>query len=288
VDLLAIHGVNSELDYTWATRPGGCFDMAESLRRRGLCRYVGVSTHGNPALVRKLVRYDGSTGAGFDYINLHWYFIFQRNWQAILEAEQRDMGVFIISPSDKGGKLYAPPPKLVDLCEPLSPMVFNDLFCLSHPAVHTLSIGAARPTDFDEHMKVLPLIADAQRVLLPILERLAHAMQSATGSRDPEACLPGLPDWDQTHRGYHLPIILWLLNLAKGWDMVEYAHMRFNLLGNGDSWFPGERPRPGDALDDVALIQSLGNYPGASTVPARLREAVALLSGEARQRLSKS
>ena len=35
------------------------------------------------------------------------------------------------------------------LCAPLTPMQFNDLYCLSREAVHTLSIGAARPSDFD-------------------------------------------------------------------------------------------------------------------------------------------
>ena len=38
------------------------------------------------------------------------------------------MGVFIISPNDKGGKLYAPPPKLETICAPLTPMQFNDLY----------------------------------------------------------------------------------------------------------------------------------------------------------------
>jgi predicted aldo/keto reductase-like oxidoreductase len=49
------------------------------------------------------------------------------------------MGVFIISPNDKGGKLYDPPAKLVDLCPPLTPMQFNALYCLARPQVHTLS-----------------------------------------------------------------------------------------------------------------------------------------------------
>jgi uncharacterized protein len=287
VDLLAVHGVNSETDYTRTTRSGGCFDMAESLRKRGLCRFVGVSTHGSPGLVKRLVAYEGTSRAGFDYINLHWYFIFQRNWEAIQLAKQRDLGVFIISPSDKGGKLYAPPQKLVDLCAPLSPMVFNDLFCLSRPEVHTLSIGAARPSDFDEHLKTLPLIAHAERNLAPILERLAASMRAATGVSDPEAFLPGLPPWEQTFGRYRLSIILWLLNLVKGWDLVDYAKMRFNLLGSGDSWFPGERPRSSAEIDDAALIRSLGDYPDAATVPARLREAMALLLGADVHRLSK-
>ena len=37
------------------------------------------------------------------------------------------MGVFIISPTDKGGRLYAPSAKLRTPDAPLSPMVFNDL-----------------------------------------------------------------------------------------------------------------------------------------------------------------
>lgn len=44
----------------------------------------------------------------FDYVNLHWYYINQLNWPAIAAAQERDMGVFIISPSDKGGHLHTP------------------------------------------------------------------------------------------------------------------------------------------------------------------------------------
>jgi predicted aldo/keto reductase-like oxidoreductase len=34
-------------------------------------------------------------------------------------ATRQDMGVFIISPTDKGGALYRPPQKLADACAPL-------------------------------------------------------------------------------------------------------------------------------------------------------------------------
>lgn len=37
------------------------------------------------------------------------------------------MGVFIISPSDKGGMLYKPPKRVVELCEGVDPLVFNDV-----------------------------------------------------------------------------------------------------------------------------------------------------------------
>ena len=88
-------------------------------------------------------------------MNVHWYFVNDLNWPAVRAAAARDMGVFIISPNDKGGKLYDPPPKLVNLCEPLTPMQFNDLYCLARPEVHTLSCGAAQPGDFDQHVAAL-------------------------------------------------------------------------------------------------------------------------------------
>jgi len=48
------------------------------------------------------------------------------HWPAVEAATKRDMGVFIISPTDKGGLLQSPPPKLAELCRPLSPIAFND------------------------------------------------------------------------------------------------------------------------------------------------------------------
>src|SRR5206468_4227409 len=56
-------------------------------------------------------------------------------------------------------KLYSPPPMLTKLCAPLSPIQFNDLWCLARPEVHTLSVGAARPGDFDEHIAALDHLA---------------------------------------------------------------------------------------------------------------------------------
>src|SRR5437868_14690375 len=91
------------------------------------------------------------------------------------------MGVFIISPNDKGGKLYEPPQKLVELCAPLTPMQFNDLYCLARPQVHTLSCGAARPSDFDEHIAALAYYDASSEVIVPIERRLRQEMASTLG-----------------------------------------------------------------------------------------------------------
>ncbi|MEB3355533.1 MAG: aldo/keto reductase [Synechococcales bacterium] len=278
VDLLGIHGINTPEMLDWTVRPGGCLEVARSLQQQGKVRFIGFSTHAPTDIILKTIETNQ-----FDYVNLHWYYINQFNWPAIEAASQRDMGVFIISPSDKGGKLYSPPQKLVDLCAPLSPMVFNDLFCLSHPQVHTLSLGAARPSDFDEHLKTLELLDRADEVLPPILQRLEQAAIEALGETWYKSWHVGLPDQRHTPGGVNIPVILWLRNLALAYDMVDYAKMRYNLLGNASHWFPGNKA---DQIHQLDLRACLAHSPHADTIPATLAEADRLLGGETVKRLS--
>ncbi|WP_428941028.1 aldo/keto reductase [Fontivita pretiosa] len=283
VDLLAIHGINNAQLVEQSLRPGGCLAAARRLQRRGLVRHVGFSTHAPLNDILTCIRHEAD--GGFDYVNLHWYYIFQRNWPAIEEATRRDMGVFIISPSDKGGKLYDPPGKLVELTRPLHPIVFNDLFCLSRPQVHTLSIGAARPTDFDLHLQAMELLPRADQILEPILQRLRDAYDNAVEPdlRDPFNM--DLPPWESTPGQINLPIILWLRNLVAAYDMTGYAKMRYNLLGNGGHWFPG---RNAAEIDEPAMRQALSHLPQAGRIVAILRELHALIGGDAVKRISQS
>ena len=67
------------------------------------------------------------------------------------------------------------------------------------------------------------------------------------------------------------------------WDMQVYAKARYNLLGKGDHWFPGERA---DKLAELDLGESLKESPHADRIPALLAEIHESLSGEAVARLS--
>ena len=173
VDLLGIHGINNHETLWWAIRPGGCLEAARELVAEGKVRHVGFSTHGPLDVIQAAIAHE--RGGGFDYVNLHWYYLFQQNWPAIEAAARADMGVFIISPSDKGGMLYKPPARLLELCQPLHPLVFNVLFCLARPQVHTLSIGAACPADFDLAASALPLLDQERRTVA------AHSAAAAAG-----------------------------------------------------------------------------------------------------------
>jgi uncharacterized protein len=278
VDLLGIHGLNNDELYHDTFKPQGCLEVAQALRKEGKVRFIGFSTHGPTALIQRAI----ATNA-FDYINLHWYYIFQNNWPAILDAHRHDMGVFIISPSDKGGKLYSPPQKLVDLCAPLSPMVFNDLFCLSHFQVHTLSLGASRPSDFDEHLKTLALLDRAHEILPNILAKLENAAIATLGEDWYKTWHQGLPSHEVTPGGVNIPAILWLWNLAKAYDLEDYAKMRYNLLGNGGHWFAGQQAIQ---IDTLNLEGSLRHSPHANQIPSLLKAAHVRFGSQSVKRLS--
>ncbi len=277
VDIFSFHGINND-DELEATLK--CLDTAEQWKREGRIRDIGFSTHGDCATIVKAIE----TGA-FEHVNIHWYYIFQENWPAIEAAQARDMGVFIISPNDKGGKLYEPSARMAALCAPLHPMVFNGLFCLLRPEVHTLSCGAARPEDFDIHLEMVDLLPRAAEWVPPIVARLDTAFEEALGSAWAATWRDGLPAWHAAPGEVNLPVILHLHNLVKAFDLLDYGRMRYNMLGNGGSWFPGQ---PYDAATPEALAQAVAASPHAAAIPAKLAEAHKLLSGVKRKRLQQS
>jgi hypothetical protein len=280
VDLLGLHGINTPEILDYSLRPGGCLDEAKKLQKEGKVRFIGFSTHGPTDVIIKTIE-----SGEFDYVNLHWYYINQANWAAIEAATKQDMGVFIISPSDKGGQLYNPPAKLIKLCQPLSPMVFNDLFCLSHPQVHTLSVGASRPTDFTEHLKTLDCLDKSDELLDPIIKNLEQELVKTFGKEWAETWQVGLPHHQNTPNNINIHTILWLRNLALVYDLVDYGKMRYNLLGNGGHWFPGKQAKNVSELD---LSECLKNSPHRESIPQLLQETDELLGGQSVRRLSES
>ena len=248
IDLFAFHGVNSERKLNMVLREGGCMEVLEEYRTKGLIRFVGFSTHGMEPFITKAC----ATGK-FDYVNLHYHFIGSftasgsgsqgGNLPAIYAARDQDMGVFIISPTDKGGALFKPPKRFADLTAPLSPIEFNNLWLLSYPEIHTLVVGAARPSDFDEHMKSIARYDDAATLTKEIADRCHAVYRNVLSPRWQSVWWKGLPDCYGNIDGLdaivdlsknphcvNYTVIVWLVGICKAWGFYEYARERYSVL----------------------------------------------------------
>ena len=271
VDGLALHGINTWTQLEWVKAENGCMQAVRQAVAEGRIRHVGFSTHGALEVILAAIATDS-----FEFVNLHYTYFFQRNAPAIDLAQQKDMGVFIISPADKGGLLYTPPDQLKQVCQPFSPLELNYRFLLSDPRIMTLSVGAATADEL-----ALPLaIADRVEALSPeevaVFQRLEAHQAQALGSDRCSQCYACLP----CPEGIHIPEVLRLRNLAIGYDMAEFGQYRYRMFEKAGHWFPGNK---GNRCTDCG--DCLPRCPEALNIPALLRDTHERLNGKAGRRL---
>ncbi len=267
LDCLAIHGINTWEHLNWVQ--GECWQAIAAAVKEGKVRHVGFSTHAPLEVILAAIQTNL-----FEFVNLHYYYFFQRHAEAIELAFQKDMGIFIISPTDKGGQLYNPPEKLQKLCAPYSPLKLNYRFLLSDPRITTLSFGAANPSE----VSLLPEVATTPLTSgeIAAFERLETEYITSLGIDKCSQCYQCLP----CPEVINIPEVLRLRNLAVAYEMEEFGKYRYGMFENAGHWFPGNK---GNRCSDCG--DCLPRCPENLDIPKLLRDTHERLQGSRSRRL---
>ena len=158
----------------------------------------------------------------------------QGNLACVQRARELDMGLFLISPVDKGGKLYRPSQDVVSLVgKELTPIAFSLLYAWKTNGFHTASIGVARPSDLDEVVQAARMMAlgTADGPHETATKRLNDRAVERLGAEWVEKGLVNLPSFlDESTDGIAVGHILKLYNLLVSYGMYEFCHDRYQSL----------------------------------------------------------
>lgn len=228
VDFYGWHGINNEERLQAAIKPGGPIEVLHRMKEEGLIRHIGFSTHAPLEIILKALDTDL-----FSFVNLHYYYFFQRNLPAVQLAGKKDIGVFIISPNEKGGMLWKPSDIVRDICDPMTAIQFNGRFCLNHPEITTLSMGMHEPDHFPQNLRVLDkenIYTEKEPTIRGTLDQRLNKLKNLCTLCS--ECLPCPED-------INIPEVLRFRNLLQAYEMEDYGKFRYNMFEGEGHWFPG-------------------------------------------------
>mgnify|MGYP002777068302 CR=1 FL=1 len=271
IDALAIHGLNTWEHLAWVQAPQGCMKAVQQALADGRIKHVGFSTHGALELILAAIATDL-----FEFVNLHYYYLFQRHAPAIALAQAKDLGIFIISPADKGGLLHTPSQRLLDLCQPFDPLSLTYRFLLSDPRITTLSVGAANAKELAGLAPIATQthpLTDQERAAF---DRLQQQHVEQLGRDRCSQCYQCLP----CPEAIQIPEVLRLRNLSLAYEMTEYGQYRYRMFEQAGHWFPGTKANRCTDCGDC-----LPRCPEELNIPTLLRDTHQRLNGAGRRRL---
>jgi len=310
IDLLSFWCVSKPEHAGWALsdEKDSSMSMALQWKKEGKIKHIGFSTHGSTEVIMEMIESNK-----FEYVNLHYHFFGSYhaegtvdgngghgNLACVKRALELDMGVFNISPVDKGGQLYQPSATVARLIGPkLSPIAFAALHSWETANMHTISVGLARPEDLDEVLDAAMLFnkEEMKPLLRAAEERLVNHSKQTLGKEWHEKSLLNLPScFDESSAGLALGHILWCSNMIHAYGMYDCAHARYFMLEKTkwnykksfeDNIKAMQGGNPGRSYDESwDLTSALSNHFDPTTALEKIKEVHKLLSSKSKKSIT--
>jgi predicted aldo/keto reductase-like oxidoreductase len=252
IDLLSFWCVSKDgqVEMSLSDAEDGIMATTLEWKKQGKIKHIGFSTHGSAENIMKMIESNK-----FDYVNLHYHYFGSYhaegtpdtqgghgNLACVKRALELDMGVFNISPIDKGGRLYQPSSQVARTIGPqLTPIAFANLYSWITAGMHTVSVGFARPEDLTETLDAVELFVkgnEVQPVLRGATERLDNLAMEKLGEKWYSQGLLKVPSpLEKVSNGIGLGHALWCSNMLHAFGMYETAKSRYkNLVSEGKKW----------------------------------------------------
>ena len=296
VDLMSFHCVSeSEQVDNILSESVGIMASVESLKEEGKIKHVGFSTHGSAENIMQMINSEK-----MEYVNIHHHFFGdyhaagtpdtqggEGNAACVKRALELDMGVFNISPFDKGGKLYRPSATVAAaIGHEISPIVFAALRSWKE-GMHTVSVGFARSSDLDEVIAAARIFAEGDKgeaLVKAAVDRLENIATEKLGKEWFEKGLLNIPSfYDKSTDGIAIGHLLWLHNCLTAYGLEECCKNRYSMNeaikwsksksfeeNKKKSFNPGN---PGRAFDEsIDLTEALKNHYNPDLAKSKLVE----------------
>lgn len=222
------------------------------MKKEGKIKHIGFSTHGSGEVITKLI-----DSEEFEFVNLHYHYFGSYhaegtpnpygghgNAASVKRALELDMGVFNISPIDKGGMLQNPSAIVARTIGPkLTPIAFSLLTGWKN-GLHTATVGFGRPTDLDETAEAASLVDndEANKEVEAAVDRLEKLAREKLGDEWYEKGLLNIPSYFEKETDFiGIGHILWLHNIVSAFGMYNFAKQRYKMLeAERPKWKPNK------------------------------------------------